>query len=73
MKVHLLLALPHNQVLEEVDGEVVTGAQVCLDVHGEEDIDLSLGAKLGCKGGGGHCCLDGKTILHEGNLFTLIL
>ena len=31
---HLLLALPHDQVLEEVDGEVVTGAEVGVGVHG---------------------------------------
>ena len=44
---HLLLPLPHDQVLEEVDGEVVTGAEVCVCIHGEEGVNLSLGAKLG--------------------------
>ena len=73
MEVHLLLALPHDQVLEEVNGKVGTGAQICLYIHGEEDVDLPLGTKLGCKGRGSHCCLIGDNVLHEKILFSLIL
>ena len=73
MKVHLLFALPHDQVLEEVNGKVGTGTQICLHIHGEEDVDLPLGAELGRKRRGSHCCLIGDNVLHEKILFCLIL
>ena len=43
---NLLLAFAIDEVLKEVNGEVITAAQVSLHVYCEEDEDLSLGAKL---------------------------
>ena len=42
-----------HEVLEEVDGDVVTIREVCLHIHCEELVDLPLGTELGAEGGGG--------------------
>ena len=73
MMVHLLLPLPHDQVLEEVDSERVAGAEVDLRVLGEEDVYLPLGAKLGCKRRRSHVLLHLRFGLHGKILVNLIL
>ena len=39
---HLLFAFAHDQVFAEVDGQVVTVAQISFHIDSEEYIDLSL-------------------------------
>ena len=65
MQWHLLLALAHHDVLQEVDGQVVAVAEVGLRIDGEEDVDLALGAELGAECGGGDCLLDLLLGLHD--------
>ena len=58
-----------HDVLEEVDGDVVTIREVCLHIHREELVDLPLGAELGGEGGGGDLWPSLSTCLHAYDLF----
>ena len=70
---NLLPLLPVHDVLEEVDGDVVTIREIRLHVHREELVDLSLGAELGTEGSGGDCWLVLVSGLHTVGLFDLRL
>ena len=60
-----------HEVLEEVDGDVVTIREVRLHVHREELVDLPLGAELGAEGSGGDCWSVLVSGLHTGGVFYL--
>ena len=65
MKQDLLEAFASDEVLEEVDGEVVTVAEVSFNVDGEEDVDLFLGTELGGEGRSSEVSLLGIDLLHH--------
>ena len=60
-----------HDVLEEVDGDVVTIREVRLHIHREELVDLPLGAELGAKGGGCYCWSVLVSSLHLKNSLSL--
>ena len=59
-----------HDVLEEVDGDIVTLREVCPHIHGEELVDLPLGPELGAEGS----CGDRRSVLvsglHTAKFFT---
>ena len=60
-----------HDVLEEVDGDVVTIREVRLHIHREELVDLPLGAELGTEGGSGDCWPVLVSGLHASGVFNL--
>ena len=62
-----------HDVLQEVDGDVITIREVCLNIHCEELIDLPLGSELGAEGGGGDRWPILVSSLHACGVFNLRL
>ena len=60
-----------HEVLEEVDGDVVTIGEVCFHIHREELVDLPLGAELGAEGSGGDRWSVLVSGLHADGVFNL--